>query len=69
MRVFFVIIVRPKEWDEQVEAPAEAVAEKSLPPESDEDEYSEDEESDFSLGENPNRRRLYIESDDEDEDD
>lgn len=53
---------RPEEWKE------ESPAEKNVPAESAEEEYS-DEDSDFSLGGNPNRRRLYVESDEDDEDD
>lgn len=58
----FSFLYRPEEWKE------ESPAEKNVPVESAEEEYS-DEDSDFSLGGNPNRRRLYVESDDDEDDD
>lgn len=54
----------PKEWKESENGAgekAEEVEEKV----NEEDSEEEDSESDFSLEENPNRRRFYVESDDD----
>ena len=66
--VWFKVIIwfyRPSEWLEttnEKEAPIVNI-------EGAESEEEDSEDSDFSLGGNPNRRRLYVESDDDDEDD
>ena len=66
--VWFKVIIwfyRPSEW-------LEPTNEKEAPIVNDEGAESEEEDSedsDFSLGGNPNRRRLYVESDDDEEDD
>ena len=66
--VWFKVIIwfyRPSEW-------LETINEKEAPlvnTEGAESEEEDSEDSDFSLGGNPNRRRLYVESDDDEEDD
>lgn len=59
----------PKEWEESESVAVEKVEEEEEEQDDGEKEESdeEDSESDFSLEGNPNRRRFYVESDDEDD--
>lgn len=59
----------PKEWEESESVAVEKVEEEEEEQDDGEKEESdeEDSDSDFSLEGNPNRRRFYVESDDEDD--
>lgn len=62
----------PKEWEESESVAVEKVEEEQQQEEQQDDGEKEesdedDSDSDFSLEGNPNRRRFYVESDDEDD--
>lgn len=59
----------PKEWEESESVAVEKVEEEEEEQDDGEKEESDedDSDSDFSLEGNPNRRRFYVESDDEDD--
>lgn len=59
----------PKEWEESESVAVEKVEEEEEQQDDGEKEESDEDDldSDFSLEGNPNRRRFYVESDDEDD--
>ena len=59
----------PKEWEESESVAVEKVEEEEEEQDDGEKEESDEDDSDsnFSLEGNPNRRRFYVESDDEDD--
>lgn len=58
----------PKEWEESESVAVEKVEEEEEQDDGEKEESDEeDSDSDFSLEGNPNRRRFYVESDDEDD--
>lgn len=57
----------PKEWEESESVAVEKVEEEEQDDGEKEESDEDDSDSDFSLEGNPNRRRFYVESDDEDD--